>query len=57
MNKSKPGAKNNYALEKERHFCILRKLNLDAYSTLGFVDSNKNSIYEDGKEMDRNVLK
>ena len=50
---SNPGAKSSYAFEKGRHFCVLRKPSLGPYSALGFVDSNKNSIYEDGKEMDR----
>ena len=49
---SHPGATSSYVFEKGRHFCVLRKPYLGAYSALGFVDSNKNSIYEDGKEMD-----
>ena len=48
-----PGAKSSYAFEKGRHFCVLRNPPLGAYSAIGFVDENKKSIYEDGKEMGR----
>ena len=52
-NRSNPGAKSIYAFKKGRQFCVLWKPNLGTYSALGYVDSNKKSIYEDGKEMDR----
>jgi len=55
-NRSNPGAKSSYAFEKGRHFCVLRKPNLGTYSDLGFVDSNKKSIYEDRKEKDRYTI-
>ena len=48
-----PGAKSSCVFEKGRHFCVFRKPHLGAYSAFGFVDNNKNSLYENGKELDR----
>ena len=48
-----PGAKSSCVFEKGKHFCVFRKPHLGAYSAFGFVDNNKNSLYENGKELDR----